>query len=53
MFQILIDRHKDVEALLRQVHELAVGDAAPAHPLNRLHLVVRERRLDARIDALV
>ena len=39
--------------LLRKGHELAIGDAAPTHPFHRLYFVVRERSLDARIDALV
>ena len=34
MFQILIDRYKDIEALLRKRHKFAVGGAAPA-PSNR------------------
>ena len=40
VFQILIDCHKDIEALLRKGHQLAIRDAAPTHPFNRLHFVV-------------
>ena len=53
MFQILIDGHKDIEALLGKSHELAVGYAAPALLFNGLDFVPWKRGLDAWIDTLV
>jgi hypothetical protein len=52
VFEVLIDGNEDLEALLGQNHQLAVGDASPAHFVNCPDFVLGERFSDARIDAL-
>ena len=53
VLQILVDGYKNIEALLRQGHQLTVGDSSPTHRLDRLDFVVDECFSDAWIDALV
>jgi len=53
MLQILVDGNKDIEALLRQGDQLAVGHASPTHRLYRFDFVVGKCFCDAWIDALV
>ena len=53
VLQILVDGYKDIEALLGESHQLAIGDTSPTHRLNRLDFVVGERFSDAWIDALI
>jgi hypothetical protein len=53
VLQILVDGNQDIEALLRQGYQLAVGDANPTHRLYRLDFMVGKCFDDAWIDAFV
>ena len=53
MFQILIDGDKDIEVLLGESDQLAVGDSGPTHRFNGLDFVIGKRFFDAWIDALI
>jgi hypothetical protein len=51
--KVLINRNKDVEIILSQSEEFAVGDAGPSHTQDSLRIKARNVGCKTSIDSLV